>query len=89
MVIGVTANSELSRKDLFTGTWFGADDWKLELLTKSATQSEFDATDGIENVEAIAPVKLGIFYDLFGRRIDTPTAPGIYIIDGKKTLIKK
>ena len=89
LVIGVTANSELSRKDLFTGTWFGADDWKLELLTKSATQSEFDATDGIENVEAIAPVKLGIFYDLFGRRIDTPTAPGIYIIDGKKTLIKK
>lgn len=88
LVIGVTANSELSRKDKFTGTWFGADDWKLELLTKSATQSEFDATDGIENIEAVAPVKLGI-YDLFGRRIDTPTAPGIYIIDGKKTLIKK
>lgn len=88
LVIGVTANSELSRKDLFTGTWFGADDWKLELLTKAATQSAYDVTDGIENVEAIVPVKLGI-YDLFGRRIDTPTAPGIYIIDGKKTLIKK
>lgn len=88
LVIGVTANSELSRKDLFTGTWFGADDWKLELLTKAATQSAYDVTDGIENVEAIVPIKLGI-YDLFGRRIDTPTAPGIYIIDGKKVFIKK
>lgn len=88
LAIGVTANSELSRKDKFTGTWLGADDWKLELLTKAATQSPFDATDGIENVEAVVPVKLGI-YDLFGRRIDTPTAPGIYIIDGKKTLFKK
>ncbi|MBQ2968876.1 MAG: hypothetical protein IJE15_00605 [Bacteroidaceae bacterium] len=88
LAIGVTANSELSRKDKFTGTWMSVDDWKLELLTKAATQSPFDVTDGIENVEAVVPVKLGI-YDLFGRRIDTPTAPGIYIIDGKKTLIKK
>ena len=88
LAIGITANSELTRKDMFTGTWMGADDWKLTLVTKAATQSEFNPFTGIENVEAIAPVKLGI-YDLFGRHIDTPTAPGIYIIDGKKTLIKK
>ena len=38
--------------------------------------------------EEIAPVKKGI-YDLFGRRISTPAATGIYIVDGKKRVIKK
>ena len=38
--------------------------------------------------EEIAPVKKGI-YDLFGRRIATPAATGIYIVDGKKRVIKK
>lgn len=88
LAIGITANSELTCKDAFTGTWMSADDWKLVLVEKAATQSEFNPFTGIENVEAIAPVKLGI-YDLFGRRIDAPAVPGIYIIDGKKTLIKK
>ena len=43
--------------------------------------------DSVEFVEADETVVKGIF-DLFGRRIDTPTEPGIYIIDGKKKLIK-
>ena len=38
--------------------------------------------------EYVAPAKKGIF-DLFGRRIDTPAATGIYIVDGKKRVIKK
>ena len=48
--------------------------------------------DGIENIdvtdEFVAPAVKGTF-DLFGRRIDTPAATGIYIIDGKKRVIKK
>ena len=48
--------------------------------------------DGIEDVEfveePVAPSVKGI-YDLFGRRIDMPTATGIYIVDGVKTVIKK
>jgi hypothetical protein len=36
--------------------------------------------------EPVAPAVKGI-YDLFGRRVDNPTN-GIYIIDGKKKLIK-
>ena len=28
-------------------------------------------------------------FDLFGRRIETPAATGIYIVDGKKQVIKK
>ena len=46
----------------------------------------------IEDVEVadefVAPAVKGI-YDLFGRRIDTPVSTGIYIIDGKKRVIKK
>lgn len=84
--IGLTADAELSGKN-FSGTWFGADDWKLELVKKSDVQSAYDPFDtGIDNVEA-APVVKGI-YDLFGRRIDAITAPGLYIVNGKKVLVK-
>ena len=38
--------------------------------------------------EFVAPAKKGIF-DLFGRRIEAPAATGIYIVDGKKRVIKK
>ena len=48
--------------------------------------------DNIEDIEVVdeyvAPVKKGI-YDLYGRRIMTPAATGIYIVDGKKKVIKK
>lgn len=47
---------------------------------------------GIEDVEIadeyVAPAKKGV-YDLYGRRIDAPAATGIYIVDGKKRVIKK
>lgn len=88
LAIGITANHLLTGKEAFTGAWMGADDWKLVLVEKAAVQSEFNPFDGIENVETVAPVQMGI-YDLFGRRIDTPTATGIYIVNGKKVFIKK
>ena len=47
---------------------------------------------GIESIdltdEYVAPTVKGTF-DLFGRRIDTPTTTGIYIVDGVKMVIKK
>ncbi len=88
LAIGVTANNLLTGKEQFTGAWMGADDWKLVLVTKAATQSEFNPFAGIENLETVAPAQVGI-YDLFGRRIETPTVSGIYIVNGKKTVIKK
>ena len=88
LAIGITANQLLTGQAQYNGTWLGADDWKLVLVEKAAVQSEFDPFSGIENVEAVAPVKMGT-YDLFGRRIDAATAPGIYIVNGKKVLIKK
>ena len=88
LAIGVTANHLLTGQAEFNGAWIGADDWKLVLVKKAATQSEFNPFAGIENLETVAPVQVGI-YDLFGRRIETPTVSGIYIVNGKKTVIKK
>ena len=51
-----------------------------------------ELADSIEDIEIVdeyvAPAQKGI-YDLFGRRISTPAATGIYIVDGKKRVIKK
>ena len=43
-------------------------------------------TTGIENVEVENEVKA--IFDLTGRRVEAITAPGIYIVGGKKVLVK-
>ena len=49
---------------------------------------DFDGTTDIENVEVEnADAVKGIF-DLTGRRVEEITAPGIYIVNGKKVLVK-
>ena len=70
--------------------------WESTVGTASAmkiVESEKYIIDlNIEDVEFVdeyvAPAKKGIF-DLFGRRIEAPAATGIYIVDGKKRVIKK
>ena len=47
---------------------------------------DWDGTTGIEGVEVENEVKA--IYDLCGRRIEAITAPGIYIVGGKKVLVK-
>ena len=57
--------------------------------TQNAASYSFrfqDGTTAIENVEVENEVK-GI-YDLTGRRVEAITAPGIYIVGGKKVLVK-
>lgn len=51
------------------------------------TAVKSDASTGIEDVKTENSVVKGI-YDLSGRRIDAITAPGIYIVDGVKMLVK-
>ena len=46
----------------------------------------FPGTTAIENVEVENEVK--VIYDLTGRRVEAITAPGIYIVGGKKVLVK-
>ena len=45
-----------------------------------------DGTTAIENVEVENAVKA--IFDLTGRRVEAITAPGIYIVGGKKVLVK-
>ena len=48
-----------------------------------------ESSAGIENVTADA-IKEEVIYDLNGRRITTkPLAPGVYIINGKKRIIRQ
>ena len=42
-------------------------------------------TTAIENVEI---VNENVIYDLSGRRVETITAPGIYVVNGRKMLVK-
>ena len=87
LAIGITANNLLTCKEAFSGSWMGADDWTLKLVNKAAVQSDHNPFTGIEAVKVTTGVKQGV-YDLFGRRVDAPTAAGIYIINGKKVVIK-
>ena len=53
--------------------------WRSKLAVDNMT--------GIQDIEELKPVAEGIF-DLTGRKIEQVTRPGIYIINGKKTLVK-
>ncbi len=53
----------------------------------SLTITKNDAETAIDEVKG-ENVKVKAIYDLTGRRIDAITAPGIYIVNGKKTLVK-
>ena len=70
-------------------TW-GKHDAASAMRIVSAEKVIGDFMTGVEDIEIadeyVAPAVKGI-YDLFGRRVDNPTN-GIYIIDGKKKLIK-
>lgn len=56
--------------------------WRLEYIG-----TEAGSLTGIEEVIGDDSSVKGI-YDITGRKIETITAPGIYIVDGKKVLVK-
>ncbi len=61
--------------------------WKI--CETEAYITDIDFTEIEEGAdEYVAPAKKGVF-DLFGRRIEAPATTGIYIVDGKKRVIKK
>ncbi len=53
----------------------------------SLTITKNDAGTAIDEVKG-ENGKVKVIYDLTGRRVDAITAPGIYIVNGKKTLVK-
>ena len=62
----------------------------LEMPAQQGTAAfygfDWAGTTAIENVEVENEVK--VIYDLTGRRVEAITAPGIYIVGGKKVLVK-
>ena len=84
-----TANEDgtLSIADFFLANY----DWSKYSITGGAVfYQNVTATKcptGIENIVVENAVVEGI-YDMQGRKIDAITAPGLYIVDGKKVLVK-
>ena len=79
-------------KDKFNNNRFQNNSHKAYLYVEGAQNAANysfrfeDGTTAIENVEVENEVKA--IYDLTGRRVEEITAPGIYIINGKKVLVK-
>ena len=78
-------------KDAFNNSRFQNNSHKaylyVEGIQNAASYSfRFPGTTAIENVEVENTVK--VIYDLTGRRVENVTAPGIYIVNGKKVLVK-
>lgn len=56
-------------------------------LYSNVTAAKKEASDGIEDITIENKAVEGIF-DLFGRKLDAITAPGLYIVNGNKVLVK-
>lgn len=80
---GYTSN-KMNLRDGYLAYWSTGKDMGSTFV---ATERIFDTTTGIENITPEKSSVKGIF-DIQGRRVRAITSPGIYIIDGKKTIVK-
>ena len=89
----VMAGGVLKHPHQENGANLGACRWVLTIdAANPAAKFSFgrfdnDGTTGIEEVTTENVTVKGI-YDLSGRKLDAVTEPGVYIIDGKKVLVK-
>jgi hypothetical protein len=84
----LTANEDgtISFEDFFLATY----NWDTAALSPAVFCQEVTATKcptGIEEVKGENGEVKAIF-DMQGRKVDAITAPGLYIVDGKKLLVK-
>ena len=69
----------------------GANKCWLELPTSAASNARaivFAETTGVKEVREVKEVNDDSFYDLNGRKVNIPTKKGIYILNGKKVVVK-
>ena len=71
--------------------WAASDASNVRIVEAESYIQEYRDMVNVENIDVtdkyVAPAVKGI-YDLYGRRLEAPAATGIYIIDGKKVLVK-
>ncbi len=90
--LGVVDGVVAFYKDAFNNSRFQNNSHKAYLYVAGASEAASysfrfgEGTTAIENVEVENEVKA--IYDLTGRRVEAITAPGIYIVGGKKVLVK-
>lgn len=78
---------------LFTGTTFTANEAFINLSQQSEASSggkldmTFDESGTTTGIVEMKSTETATYYDLQGRKVERPTT-GIYIINGKKTVIK-
>ena len=86
VVLTANADGTISFEDFFLATY----NWDTTALTPAVFCQEVTATKcptGIEEVKGENGEVKAIF-DMQGRKVNAITAPGLYIVDGKKVLVK-
>ena len=88
LTITLNEDGTLSMEDftVVSGAWGNNDNNTLVAEYKNVVLVKGGET-GIENIVVENAAVKGIF-DMHGRKIDAITAPGLYIVDGKKVLVK-
>ncbi len=59
-----------------------------EVQNSNGFRFDFDGTTAVEDVEVENEEGVKVIYDLAGRKLDEITAPGVYIVNGKKLIIR-
>lgn len=76
----------------FSKGWVEVDSMTLDYFGEDATvedaEAYYEATSGVEGVEVIAPVQDNRIFNLQGIEVKEAVAPGIYIQNGKKFIVK-
>jgi hypothetical protein len=76
-------NTSAPRFSCYTGT-----QKSVNIYAKSPVASGIDEVKAEPTVDASQSGKVQGIFDLAGRRLNAITEPGIYIVDGKKVLVK-
>ena len=70
------------------GSWEGLNETYVFTFNGSSITSGIEEVKGEPTVDASQNGNAKTIYDLTGRRVETITKPGIYIVGGKKVLVK-